>query len=78
MNRVEILDLSIPAYLEAVPKFRELLGAMDGLDGRPTIESALEDISVALRQLPASTDLWDWPDLKVPLIAAAIHRTEWP
>lgn len=75
ISRMQVLDLAAPAFLEAIPKFGKLLEAMDGKGNHPTIERALDDVSSALRDLPANTDIWDWPDN--PANRAALRHTFW-
>jgi hypothetical protein len=72
INRMQILDFAAPAFLEALPKFGKLLEEMDGKGSHPAIEDVLDDISSALRALPASTDIWDWPD--TPANRAALRH----
>jgi hypothetical protein len=62
LDRIEILDLAIPAFLDATPNFKKLLFSLDGRDGRPHLQSKLEEISEALRRIPLHIDLWEWPD----------------
>jgi Family of unknown function (DUF6308) len=61
-DRMEILDLAIPAFLDAPPHFKKLLGGVDGREGRPVIETKLREITEALHSIPQHTDLWDWND----------------
>ena len=61
-DRVEILDLAIPAFLGAPPNFKQLLFALDGKDGRPEMHAKLRQITEALEPIPQDIDLWDWPD----------------
>lgn len=63
-DRVEILDLAIPAFLGAHPNFKTLLSTLDGKDGRPDMHSKLNGITDALRLIPQHVDLWEWPDIE--------------
>lgn len=71
-NRMQVLDLAVPAFLEALPKFGQLLEELDGNGSHPTIQDAVDDISSALRALPGATDIWDWPD--IPANRAALRH----
>lgn len=63
-SRMQRLDLAIPAFLEAVPKFKDMFTAMDGVGGNPTIEEHLAGITSALKALPTNVDIWDWRDTR--------------
>lgn len=51
-DRVEILDLAIPAFLGAHPNFKMLLFGLNGRDGRPDMLTKLGQITEALRPIP--------------------------
>lgn len=57
-DRVEILDLAIPAFLGAVPRFRDLRRSTS----TPQVKSWLTEIESALGAIPKETALWDWPE----------------
>src|SRR5437016_4526686 len=57
-NRVDLLDLATPAFLDAVPDFKKM---RDGVGERHWAER-LAAATQALHGLPADVDLWDWPD----------------
>jgi len=61
-DRMQILDLAIPAFLEAIPKFGKLLESMNGVGAHPTVDDALSGIASALQALPTAVDIWDWRD----------------
>lgn len=61
-ERMEILDLAIPAFLDAAPNFKKLLSSLDGRENRVDIRTKLSRITEALRPIPQHIDLWDWPD----------------
>ena len=63
-HKVDLLDLAIPAFLDAVPRFGKL---REGVGERHWAER-LADATRALRSLPANIDLWDWRD-------TVAHRT---
>ncbi|MGH9169712.1 MAG: DUF6308 family protein [Acidimicrobiales bacterium] len=62
IRRMQILDLAIPAFLEAPPNFKGMLEELNGMGENPTLAVALAKITTALRALPSATDIWDWPD----------------
>lgn len=57
-DTVSLLDLAIPAFLEAVPKFKKLLPFFEGEEGK----ERLQETSSLLSKIPRNTDLWEWPD----------------
>lgn len=57
-GRCTILDLAIPAFLGAPPRFKRLLNLL------PEQEDPLRRVSEALRAIPNTVELWDWPDDK--------------
>lgn len=56
-NGIGLFDLSIPAYLDAVPNFRSLLRT--GSRNRSIVEQ-LGVASAALASIPSDVELWDW------------------
>lgn len=56
-DRIDILDLAIPAFLGAVPRFSKVLGALS------KDASRLQVMSESLDAIPRNVQLWDYPDL---------------
>jgi len=68
-DTVEVLDLAIPAFLDAVPNFRQLLDGMAS-DTR----ERLARIELALRRLGPDRDLAEWVRLSDSLSAQQLLR----
>lgn len=54
-DSIDVLDLAIPAFLDAVPTFSQLLGGRDA-----DLHSTLDEAGRLLSKVPKGTDLWDW------------------
>ncbi len=57
-DKLELLDLAYPAYLDAVPKFNALL-VNNGWDN---LNASLRAASAVLCRVPVNVPLVDWPD----------------
>ncbi|MGH9201244.1 MAG: DUF6308 family protein [Vicinamibacterales bacterium] len=74
-NQFEILDLAIPAFLDAVPKFQAMRRAFHA--GRPSsLTKTLGELARTIRRVPIDRDLWDVQepevrDILAPLFEAA-------
>lgn len=68
---VNMFDLSIPAYLDAVPNFKILLRT--GRRNRPIVEQ-LREATDALASIPDGVELWDW-ELDEPRLVTLFQAT---
>ena len=68
---VNLFDLSIPAYLDAVPNFKSLLRT--GRRDRPIVEQ-LREATDALARIPDGVELWDW-ELDAPSLVTLFQAT---
>src|SRR5688500_5673355 len=53
---VTVIDLAIPAFLNARPNFKLLRNIGEDLEPR------LDVLNDNLKDFPSGVDLWDWPD----------------
>lgn len=58
-DRIEILDLALPAFLDAAPNFRQLRAVLEP-EGRH--KEVLARMSSCLQEIPKGIEIWDWHD----------------
>lgn len=76
-----VLDLAIPAFLGAVPSFKNMLAKMDGSTAAHRLpRKRLQEAETALVAIPSNLDLWDWEGTaeNKASLANAIHACEFP
>lgn len=58
-DRVQVLDLAIPAFLRAAPNFKRLLQSLRA-PGEPDPKEIFANMTDRLRAVPSDVDLWEW------------------
>lgn len=58
LDRLDVADLALPAFLDGVPNFKQLLAG----NGWDNLSASLTNASGALRGVPAHTSLNEWAD----------------
>lgn len=71
-DRIEILDLALPAFLDAVPNFRQLRAELEP-EGQH--KELLANMSACLQEIPKDIELWDWHDSNAHERLTNLYRT---
>jgi hypothetical protein len=70
-DRIDVLDLCIPAFLDAVPRFDQLRKTLEDSDAFP---GRLEEMSEALGAIPLKIELWEWDDIEAHSHLTRLYR----